>query len=92
MISLKLTDFSSAELTVEDWSNLGGLQVGGGINSDNCLSYIEEGASHVIVTSVSHISFLLLRVAQCFHPIIIYPISVEKKTCFILCLWIGLPT
>ncbi|AES63938.1 1-(5-phosphoribosyl)-5-((5-phosphoribosylamino)methylideneamino)imidazole-4-carboxamide isomerase [Medicago truncatula] len=29
----------------------GGLQVGGGINSDNCLSYIEEGASHVIVTS-----------------------------------------
>ncbi|XP_022766098.1 1-(5-phosphoribosyl)-5-[(5-phosphoribosylamino)methylideneamino] imidazole-4-carboxamide isomerase, chloroplastic-like [Durio zibethinus] len=31
--------------------NLGGLQVGGGINLDNCLSYIEEGASHVIVTS-----------------------------------------
>ncbi|CAH2059110.1 unnamed protein product [Thlaspi arvense] len=30
---------------------LGGLQVGGGINSENCLSYIEEGASHVIVTS-----------------------------------------
>ncbi|XP_015898656.3 1-(5-phosphoribosyl)-5-[(5-phosphoribosylamino)methylideneamino] imidazole-4-carboxamide isomerase, chloroplastic [Ziziphus jujuba] len=29
----------------------GGLQVGGGINSDNCLSYIAEGASHVIVTS-----------------------------------------
>ncbi|KAJ7969108.1 1-(5-phosphoribosyl)-5-[(5-phosphoribosylamino)methylideneamino] imidazole-4-carboxamide isomerase, chloroplastic [Quillaja saponaria] len=29
----------------------GGLQVGGGINSDNCLFYIEEGASHVIVTS-----------------------------------------
>ncbi|XP_028802061.1 1-(5-phosphoribosyl)-5-[(5-phosphoribosylamino)methylideneamino] imidazole-4-carboxamide isomerase, chloroplastic [Neltuma alba] len=29
----------------------GGLQVGGGMNSDNCLSYIEEGASHVIVTS-----------------------------------------
>ncbi|XP_041028117.1 1-(5-phosphoribosyl)-5-[(5-phosphoribosylamino)methylideneamino] imidazole-4-carboxamide isomerase, chloroplastic-like [Juglans microcarpa x Juglans regia] len=29
----------------------GGLQVGGGINSDNSLSYIEEGASHVIVTS-----------------------------------------
>ncbi|OMO82233.1 Histidine biosynthesis [Corchorus capsularis] len=29
----------------------GGLQVGGGINSDNCLSYIKEGASHVIVTS-----------------------------------------
>ncbi|XP_062014537.1 1-(5-phosphoribosyl)-5-[(5-phosphoribosylamino)methylideneamino] imidazole-4-carboxamide isomerase, chloroplastic-like [Rosa rugosa] len=29
----------------------GGLQVGGGINSDNSLQYIEEGASHVIVTS-----------------------------------------
>lgn len=29
----------------------GGLQVGGGINSDNALSYIEEGASHVIITS-----------------------------------------
>ncbi|CAK9152001.1 unnamed protein product [Ilex paraguariensis] len=29
----------------------GGLQVGGGISSSNALSYIEEGASHVIVTS-----------------------------------------
>ncbi|XP_024967475.1 1-(5-phosphoribosyl)-5-[(5-phosphoribosylamino)methylideneamino] imidazole-4-carboxamide isomerase, chloroplastic [Cynara cardunculus var. scolymus] len=29
----------------------GGLQVGGGINSDNALSYIKEGASHVIITS-----------------------------------------
>ncbi|TXG58263.1 hypothetical protein EZV62_016092 [Acer yangbiense] len=29
----------------------GGLQVGGGINSENSSSYIEEGASHVIVTS-----------------------------------------
>ncbi|KAL3532094.1 hypothetical protein ACH5RR_005615 [Cinchona calisaya] len=29
----------------------GGLQVGGGINSSNAFSYIEEGASHVIVTS-----------------------------------------
>ncbi|KAK9076765.1 hypothetical protein SSX86_005099 [Deinandra increscens subsp. villosa] len=29
----------------------GGLQVGGGINSQNALSYIEEGASHVIITS-----------------------------------------
>ncbi|GLT64960.1 hypothetical protein SLA2020_374190 [Shorea laevis] len=29
----------------------GGLQIGGGINSDNSLSYIEDGASHVIVTS-----------------------------------------
>uniref|UniRef100_A0A1D1YRJ2 1-(5-phosphoribosyl)-5-[(5-phosphoribosylamino)methylideneamino] imidazole-4-carboxamide isomerase, chloroplastic n=1 Tax=Anthurium amnicola TaxID=1678845 RepID=A0A1D1YRJ2_9ARAE len=29
----------------------GGLQVGGGISLDNALSYLEEGASHVIVTS-----------------------------------------
>ncbi|KAG9459102.1 hypothetical protein H6P81_003610 [Aristolochia fimbriata] len=29
----------------------GGLQIGGGINLDNALSYLEEGASHVIVTS-----------------------------------------
>ncbi|KAJ0087909.1 hypothetical protein Patl1_32509 [Pistacia atlantica] len=40
-----------AELNCVDWNTLGGLQVGGGINSDNSLSYIEEGASHVIVTS-----------------------------------------
>ncbi|XP_031475908.1 1-(5-phosphoribosyl)-5-[(5-phosphoribosylamino)methylideneamino] imidazole-4-carboxamide isomerase, chloroplastic [Nymphaea colorata] len=29
----------------------GGLQIGGGINSSNAQSYIDEGASHVIVTS-----------------------------------------
>ncbi|KAI8548940.1 hypothetical protein RHMOL_Rhmol07G0312500 [Rhododendron molle] len=29
----------------------GGLHVGGGINPDNALSYIEGGASHVIITS-----------------------------------------
>ncbi|HXC97975.1 MAG TPA: phosphoribosylformimino-5-aminoimidazole carboxamide ribotide isomerase [Verrucomicrobiae bacterium] len=29
----------------------GGLQIGGGINLDNAASYLEEGASHVIVTS-----------------------------------------
>lgn len=27
------------------------MQVGGGINSGNALSYIEEGASHIIITS-----------------------------------------
>lgn len=30
----------------------GGLQVGGGISPDNALSWLEAGASHVIVTSV----------------------------------------
>uniref|UniRef100_A0A6V7Q984 1-(5-phosphoribosyl)-5-[(5-phosphoribosylamino)methylideneamino] imidazole-4-carboxamide isomerase HISN3, chloroplastic n=1 Tax=Ananas comosus var. bracteatus TaxID=296719 RepID=A0A6V7Q984_ANACO len=29
----------------------GGMQLGGGINSDNAMTYINEGASHVIVTS-----------------------------------------
>ena len=29
----------------------GGLQIGGGINADNAYGFIEEGASHVIVTS-----------------------------------------
>lgn len=29
----------------------GGLQIGGGITAENAASYIEEGASHVIVTS-----------------------------------------
>ncbi|MBU6400872.1 MAG: phosphoribosylformimino-5-aminoimidazole carboxamide ribotide isomerase, partial [Verrucomicrobia bacterium] len=29
----------------------GGLQVGGGINRENARSYLEAGASHVIVTS-----------------------------------------
>jgi phosphoribosylformimino-5-aminoimidazole carboxamide ribotide isomerase len=29
----------------------GGLQIGGGVNADNALEYIEAGASHVIVTS-----------------------------------------
>ena len=29
----------------------GGLQIGGGVNAENALSFIEAGASHVIVTS-----------------------------------------
>lgn len=37
----------------EAMKHIGGLQVGGGINSENASRYIEEGASHVIVTSVS---------------------------------------
>lgn len=28
-----------------------GLQIGGGVTADNCLEYLEAGASHVIVTS-----------------------------------------
>lgn len=29
----------------------GGLQLGGGVTGDNAMSYIDAGASHVIVTS-----------------------------------------
>ncbi|KAG4996373.1 hypothetical protein JHK82_027187 [Glycine max] len=44
---------SCLKLLISSFLNViqGCLQVGGGINSDNCLSCIEEGASHVIVTS-----------------------------------------
>lgn len=39
----------------------GGLQIGGGITADNAFSFIQEGASHVIVTSYvfkdSHINY-----------------------------------
>lgn len=38
-----------AFLALENYA--GGLQVGGGINDDNAFSFIEAGASHVIVTS-----------------------------------------
>lgn len=39
----------AAEEAVRAWP--GGLQVGGGINADNAASWLEKGASHVIVTS-----------------------------------------
>lgn len=29
----------------------GGMQIGGGVNDENCAEYLEKGASHVIVTS-----------------------------------------
>ncbi len=29
----------------------GGLQMGGGVNTDNAMEYLDAGASHVIVTS-----------------------------------------
>ncbi len=34
-----------------DWTELGWRAVGGGVTPQNALSYLEEGASHVIVTS-----------------------------------------
>lgn len=44
---------------------IGGLQVGGGINPENASSYIEEGASHVIVTSVSFFLLSIYDIGQC---------------------------
>ncbi|CAJ1969043.1 unnamed protein product [Sphenostylis stenocarpa] len=51
VIMLGADPFSKAAALEALHAYPGGLQVGGGINSDNCFSYIEEGASHVIVTS-----------------------------------------
>jgi phosphoribosylformimino-5-aminoimidazole carboxamide ribotide isomerase len=39
----------AAKAALKAWP--GGLQIGGGINDENALSWIEAGASHVIVTS-----------------------------------------
>ncbi|CAI0391854.1 unnamed protein product [Linum tenue] len=51
VIMLGADPLSKAAATEALHAYPGGLQVGGGINTENCLSYIEEGASHVIVTS-----------------------------------------
>ena len=45
----------------------GGLQVGGGINTSNALTYIEEGASHVIVTSV-RFNLVYFNEVEFWHP------------------------
>lgn len=37
---------------LEELQLIGGMQVGGGVNLENSLRYLEEGASHVIITSV----------------------------------------
>ncbi|KAJ6926470.1 1-(5-phosphoribosyl)-5-[(5-phosphoribosylamino)methylideneamino] imidazole-4-carboxamide isomerase [Populus alba x Populus x berolinensis] len=51
VIMLGADDLSKATAIEALHAYPGGLQVGGGINVNNALSYIEEGASHVIVTS-----------------------------------------
>ncbi|KAL6521103.1 Phosphoribosylformimino-5-aminoimidazole carboxamide ribotide isomerase [Orobanche gracilis] len=68
----------------------GGLQVGGGINSSNALSYIDEGASHVIVTSYvfndGQVDFERLK--ELFIAVgkkrLVLDLSCRKKT-YILC-------
>ena len=40
---------AQAEAALAAWP--GGLQIGGGINAENAASFLEKGASHVIVTS-----------------------------------------
>lgn len=42
-------DIAQARLALQEYG--GGFQIGGGINADNCKSFIEMGASHIIVTS-----------------------------------------
>ncbi|KAG5227261.1 1-(5-phosphoribosyl)-5-[(5-phosphoribosylamino)methylideneamino] [Salix suchowensis] len=51
VIMLGADDLSKAAAVEALHAYPGGLQVGGGINVNNALNYIEEGASHVIVTS-----------------------------------------
>eukprot|EP00257_Ricinus_communis_P027399 XP_025014813.1 1-(5-phosphoribosyl)-5-[(5-phosphoribosylamino)methylideneamino] imidazole-4-carboxamide isomerase, chloroplastic [Ricinus communis] len=65
----------------------GGLQVGGGINVDNCLSYVEEGASHVIVTSYvfNNGQMDLERLKDLVHVVgkqrLVLDLSCRKKVC-----------
>ncbi|KAJ6825497.1 1-(5-phosphoribosyl)-5-[(5-phosphoribosylamino)methylideneamino] imidazole-4-carboxamide isomerase, chloroplastic-like isoform X3 [Iris pallida] len=63
----------------------GGMQVGGGINLDNARSYLDEGASHVILTSFifNDGKLDLERLKQLVHMIgkhrIILDLSCRKK-------------
>lgn len=63
---------------LHDGKHLGGLQVGGGINTSNALSYIDEGASHVIVTSVRIIFVYFFQVDFCFSPHFMLPYALAK--------------
>lgn len=49
VIALGAGNQEQALLALKTWP--GGLQFGGGVNADNAASYLEAGASHVIVTS-----------------------------------------
>jgi len=49
IIKLGSGNENAARLALSQW--YGGMQIGGGITSENCLSYLNSGASHVIVTS-----------------------------------------
>lgn len=51
VIMLGADDASKSAATEALHAYPGGMQVGGGINPENALCYLEEGASHVIVTS-----------------------------------------
>lgn len=51
VIMLGTDDASKSAATEALHAYPGGMQVGGGISSENALQYIKDGASHVIVTS-----------------------------------------
>ncbi|XP_019704596.1 1-(5-phosphoribosyl)-5-[(5-phosphoribosylamino)methylideneamino] imidazole-4-carboxamide isomerase, chloroplastic isoform X3 [Elaeis guineensis] len=71
----------------------GGLQVGGGINWENAMSYLEEGASHVIVTSYvfSDGQMDLERLKHLVHMIgkqrLILDLSCRKKVTYESYIW-----
>ena len=49
VIALGPGNEAAAKTALEAWPN--GLQMGGGVNPDNAIQWIQRGASHVIVTS-----------------------------------------
>ncbi|WP_250657497.1 phosphoribosylformimino-5-aminoimidazole carboxamide ribotide isomerase [Alkalimarinus coralli] len=49
VIALGEGNQAQVKLALNTWP--GGLQVGGGINAENAVSYLDAGASHIIVTS-----------------------------------------
>lgn len=49
VIALGEGNQSQVELALKTWPK--GLQVGGGVNAENAASYLDAGASHIIVTS-----------------------------------------
>lgn len=65
---------------LHDGKHVGGLQVGGGVNSSNALSYIDEGASHVIVTSVRITYVYLCQVEFLVSPHFIFPNRLLKTS------------
>ncbi|KAH0449133.1 hypothetical protein IEQ34_022933 [Dendrobium chrysotoxum] len=87
---LALGSFWTGDGAVPEIWTAGGMQVGGGINLENAVHYLEEGASHVIVTS--HVfrdgKVVLERLKELVHIVgkdmLVLDLSCRKKyaVCF----------